>query len=211
MQNYLVFDTESYAIDGAASYMEPSQAPANYKDPAKIAEYIAQSNAEQLAKAALDVDLARIVAIGMNDGESTHVCLAKNEHEEAAILTAFWAKVNAEPRPLLVGYNCLNFDLPLLTRRSLYLGVKVPRLQISRYRHDGIADMMQVLSFDGMLRYRGLQFFKKRFALDVPDDPYSGSGIAALVAAGDWDAVSAHCRLDTLTHAALAKRIGVIS
>jgi hypothetical protein len=207
----LIFDAESVAMDGAADFMESAVAPANYRDPAVIAAYIEKANAEQLAKAALDVDLARIVAIGVSDGiAGPLVYLATNEDEERAILTDFWRLVTVQPRPTLIGYNCLAYDLPLLLRRSLYLSVKTPVLQIGKYRHDGIEDLMIRLSFDGALRYRGLQFFARRFGLDVPADPHSGSDIAGLVAAGDFDAVAAHCRCDILTTVALAKRLGVL-
>ncbi len=210
----LVFDVESVAIDGAAEYLEPATAPSNYKDPAAIANFIEKANAEQLAKAALDVDLARIVAIGMSDGMSTHVCTAQNEGEETAIIAAFWLKLGTSPRlddrPTLIGFNCLAFDLPLLLRRSLYLGIKPPQVNVGKYRHDGVRDLMMELSFDGALRYRGLKFYAKRLGLDVPADSYNGSDIAALVAAGNWDGVMSHCRADVDSTVALAKRMGVM-
>ena len=206
----LVFDVESYPIDGAAAYLEPATAPSNYVKPEAIAAYIEKANAEQLTKAALDVDLARIVAIGISVGDVPIAQVARNESEEADILTKFWRRVMVQPRPTLIGFNCLGFDLPLLLRRSLYLNVTAPRLQMSKYRHDGIEDLMLSLSFDGALRYRGLGFYVRRFGLDVPADEHSGASIAGLVASGDWDAVAAHCRCDVASTMALAKRMGVL-
>jgi hypothetical protein len=217
--NHLVFDVESIAIDKASDYLEPAVAPSNYVKQEAIDAYIAKANAEALAKAALDVDLARIVAIGICDDyieSSATVCIAKNESEEKAILTAFWLRViggngsSTSTRPVLIGFNCLAFDLPLLLRRSLYLGVKAPYVQVGKYRHDGVVDLMMSLSFDGALRYRGLRFYAKRFALDVANDPNNGADIAALVAAGDWAGVSAHCRSDVALTVALARRVGVM-
>lgn len=211
MSGYICFDAESFPIDGAAAYLEPATAPSNYVKPEAIAAYVEKANAEQLAKAALDVDLARIVALGVDTGDGPVVSVCRTEDEEREALIAFWLLVNAAgPRPNLIGFNCLAWDLPLLLRRSLYLDIKAPRIAFSKYRHDGIVDLMMALSFDGALRYRGLQFYKRRFALDVPDDPHSGADIGALVAAGHWDDVAQHCRIDLQTTVALARRMGVI-
>ena len=41
-----VIDIETAPLDDAAQYLEPAEAPGNYKDPAKIDAYIAEKNAE---------------------------------------------------------------------------------------------------------------------------------------------------------------------
>lgn len=210
--NYLCFDVESAAIGNAAEFIEPATAPANYKDPNAIAAYIAKANEEAVAKAALDIDLARVVAIGWSTPEIPSMVLtATNDVTEKLALESFWRFAAMHPTPALVGFNCIGFDLPLLLRRSLYLGIAAPRLTIGKYRHPNIEDLMMLLSFDGSLRYRSLAFYKKRLGLDVPDDPHTGADIGRLVADGNMDAVAEHCRCDVLTTAALAKRMGVIS
>jgi hypothetical protein len=210
----IVFDCEAIAIDDAGNYIEPISPPSNYKDPEKIAAYCEQAQRDALAKAALDIDLGRIVALGSSHGSSdVIVALARDEQDEADILRAFWARVTASNtynRPTLIGFNCLGYDLPLMLRRSLYLGVQAPRFQMGKYRHDGIEDLMLSLSFDGAVKYRGLSFYCRRFGLDVPDET-SGAQIAALHAAGDWDGIANHCRCDVLKTAALARRVGVLS
>jgi predicted PolB exonuclease-like 3'-5' exonuclease len=211
----LVFDCETVAIDGAGNYLEPVSAPSNYKDETKIAAYCEQAQREQLNKAALDVDLGRIVALGIQGAgdDEPVVRLAQTEDDERGLLTWFWGVLGPIPakRPTLIGYNCIGYDLPLLLRRSVYLNVPVPRLPINKYRHDGIEDLMLTLSFDGSLKFRGLSFYCKRFGLDVPCDETDGSQIAALHAAGDWAGIEAHCRADVLKTAALARRIGVLA
>ena len=213
--SFLVFDVESVAIDNAVEYLEPATAPSNYKDPTAIENFIARANTEALAKAALDVDLARIVCIGVSDGSKTTCAVCKTEEDEAAALAAFWKRAapmahSTVDRPTLIGFNCLGFDLPLLLRRSLYLGTPWPKLQIGKYRHDGIRDLMMELSFDGALRYRGLKFYAKRLGLEMPPDPYTGADIASLIADNNWDAVADHCRADVNLTVALAKRMGVL-
>lgn len=210
--NTLIFDCEAVALDIASAYLEPATAPSNYKDPQKIADYIEQANREALAKAALDVDLARIVALGtQEDDAEPRVTLIRDSHEEQAALAWFWSRVapKGEARPTLIGFNCLGYDLLLLLRRSLYLGVKTPRLSLGKYRHDGIEDLMLALSFDGALKYRGLPFYCKRFGIEV-EDTHTGADIAALFAAGDFEAIRVHCLADLQKTRQLAERLGVV-
>lgn len=209
----IVFDLETAPIADAADYLEPSSAPANYKDPEKIAAYLADAQQKALDKAALDLDLCRIVALGFDDStltsqlEPTIYTMPLGEPEERAMLREFWAKVGDRP---LLGFNCLAFDIPVLLRRSLYLGVEPRPFVMSKYKHPGITDLMQVLSFDGLLPYRGLAFYVKRFGLDVPADAHTGSDIGQLVAAGNWPAVAEHCRIDVIKTRLLAQRIGLL-
>jgi hypothetical protein len=210
----IVFDCEAVAIDDAGNYLEPVSAPSNYKDEAKIAAYCEQAQREVLAKAALDIDLGRIVALGtIVDGGEPFVAVIRDEQDERQSLDTFWRFVVAQGhhmRPTLIGFNCLGYDLPLMLRRSLYLGVKTPRFQMGKYRHDGIEDLMLSLSFDGAVKYRGLSFYCRRFGIDIPDET-SGKDIATLHATDDWAGITAHCRADLLKTAALARRIGVLT
>jgi predicted PolB exonuclease-like 3'-5' exonuclease len=206
----LIFDVEAVGIENAADYMDAIAAPVNYKDEVKIAAYIAQAQQEQLDKAALDIDLARIVAIGAWDecDDAPSIFTAKDEREERVLLKWFWG-IAGSP---LIGFNCVAYDLPLLLRRSLYLGVAAPTFTLGKYRHPGIEDLILTLSFDGALRFRSLSFYAKRFKLTGwGDDTVSGKDIPKLVAAGEWEQVTAHCRADVLKTAALARRIGLIA
>jgi hypothetical protein len=64
MADALIVDLESFAITDAEQYVEPVDAPSNYKDPIKIAEYIKTAQGKSIDRCALDPDLARIVALG---------------------------------------------------------------------------------------------------------------------------------------------------
>lgn len=200
----LIFDLETAPLPDAAEYLEPASAPGNYKDPDKIAAYIADANAKNLEQAGLDVDLGQIVAIGWWwEGQEAEVCSAAY-CTERDMLKQFWAV--AEGRHL-VGYNVLAFDLPFLFRRSLYLGVPTPFLQIEKYRHPQVTDLQDVLSFQGKLKWRGLSFYCRKFGVDIPDD-LTGADIAAAVQAGEWGKVESHVRCDILKTAALAEKLG---
>ena len=61
----IIVDIETIAHPRAPEWQEPIEAPANYKDPDKIAEYIATKSAEQDKKNATNPWLCKIIAIGI--------------------------------------------------------------------------------------------------------------------------------------------------
>jgi hypothetical protein len=202
----ICFDIETAPLEDAASYMGDVtvDAPSNYKDPIKIAAYIAAARAEQLDRCALDVDLCRIVAIGWQCETRAPEVMLSTAAAEAEMLALFWMTAGDHH---LVGFNCLGFDLPVLLRRSLYLGVRAPLVQIDRFKHPRVTDLMDELSFAGKLKARSLAFYTRRFGIDVPDS-VQGAQIGALVAAGEWDQVKSHCLADVQRTAFLAARLG---
>ncbi len=200
-------------MPGCADYLtDPIEAPSNWKDAEKIARYVAEKRERQVADAGLDLDLCEVVAIaGQYHDASWCLTRACGVLTEAEMLHAFWDSVREIQREsgVLVGFNCLHFDLPVLLRRSLYLNVETPVLQVDKYRHDGIVDVQHELTFGGRMPWRSLAFYAKRFA--VPhDDSVKGEDIAGLVAAGAWDQVTAHVKSDVWTTAQLAYRIRLI-
>lgn len=232
-----VIDIETYPIDGAADYLDPVEpipepdlslvtAAKNLTDPVKVAadlekrkqaaieayheqvEQQARKRAELLERCALDPDLCRIVALGWmaEDAEEIQVYLGKDEHSEATALMLFWKALDQR---VTIGYNQVGFDLPILARRSLYLGVDAPALNLDKYRSNHI-DLQQRLSLNGTKPYRSLNWYCKRFGLDVPADVTSGKDIGALVAEGNWEAVAAHCEADVRKTKALAARMGLL-
>jgi len=57
---------------------------------------------------------------------------------------------------------------------------------------------------------RTLKAFCKRFGIPV-NDAINGSEIPALVAAGKWEEVAAHCRADVELTVQLAHRLGIVN
>lgn len=205
-----IIDIETCGLPEAKDFAEPVDAPANYKDPEKIAAYVAEKQAEAVNRAGLDLDLCRIVAVGlMAEGlDQVRVFVAKDSDDEAAMLRELWAYLTLDRHPVLVGFNMIGFDLPVLIRRSQYLGVTYPRLVLDRYRtpHE---DLMLKLTWNGLVKAKSLKFYAKRFGIPC-DDTVSGADIGALVAAGDWEKVVSHVTSDVKLTAALAERIGVL-
>ena len=204
----LVFDIETAPIEDAAAYLEQPEVPANYKDPVKIAGYIAGKFREKLERCSLDIDLCRVVAIGCQLEGDEHVdANVTNEIAESDLLTLFWLVAQGRH---LVGFNCLGFDLPVLLRRSQYLGVPIPLIQIDKYRHPEVTDLQQVLSFNGAIKYRSLDFYARRFGLAVEPDVLTGPEIPQAVKDGRWADIRAHVAADVKRTAGLAMKLGLL-
>lgn len=210
---WLVFDIETMPLSGCDEYLtDPVEAPSNYKDPVKIAAYIADAKKKQIEKAALDLDLCEIAAIGLRLPDDDCYAQTRGSNSEEDMLRGFWSFVSSVQRNggVIAGFNCLHFDLPILLRRSLYLGIQAPTVNIDKYRHDGVIDVADVLTHGGKTTWRSLGFYAKRFGIPH-DDSVKGEDVPALVGRGAWDAVAAHVRADVTTTAALVQRIGLIA
>lgn len=211
----LVVDLETVAIADASTYLEPATAPSNYKDTEKIATYVAEKTTRDLATAALDPDLNRIVALGWQletrDGDP-QVLLCPDEDAERRALLEFWHLVacNGNRTRRLVTFNGFAFDLPTLMRRSVYLELWPSRyLSVDKYRSPHI-DLYQKLTFNGAIKGHALRFYAKRFGFPIEAPELTGADIAARVEAGDWTAVRDHCASDVLLTYQLAARLGYL-
>jgi len=124
------------------------KAPANYKDPEKIAANIAEQHAaidaamdDKWRKTSFDGAYGQIAVIGfaLNDDDPCSLWLEDWEMPKAErhILTAFndslskLIPVNMEPATCVVGHNVSAFDLRFLAQRSIICGVR-PHPVISR-------------------------------------------------------------------------------
>lgn len=207
-RSWLAFDIETCPMPTCAEYLtDPIEAPSNYKDPAKIAAYVEEKRKQQIEHAALDLDLCEIVAIAVDDGSGGDpAVVTRREKDERALLEWFWRMAREKT---LVGFNCLGFDLPVLLRRSLYLNVLTPHVNVDRYRHEGVIDLADVLTFNGKTKWRSLAFYCKRFGLPF-DSTIDGEQIPAMVAEGKWDLIARHAAADVSGTTALALRIGAV-
>ena len=149
----IVFDVETGPLaESELSALLPPFDPAevktgNLKDPAKIAEKIAEAEANHrrdfIERAALDPLTGRVVAIGMMDLETDAFSIIGHD-DEARTLREFWEAARGEMGRLnpMLGFNIFNFDLPFLIRRSWKHRIKVPfGIRRGRYWGDQLVDL----------------------------------------------------------------------
>lgn len=203
--SYLILDLATTGIDNAAEFISTDDiaAPANYKDPEKIAAYCEAKRAERIAEAALDVDLARITAIGLASprwGNAINIDICRTEDDERAALEtirreALSARSSYEWAMPLVSFNGLRYDWPLLMRRAFYLGVDFPAISLDRYRTNHI-DVWDRLSHHGVLKAHSLTWYAKRLGWTDLVKPLSGAEEAQAAKDGKWDELRASVEHD---------------
>lgn len=211
----LILDLETAPLPDAPSWLDEPQAPANYKDPVKIAEYIREATASQLDKCALDIHTAQIIAVGVAYSDlfdGTVGLFSRGDiSDERDLLSLVCGCIKDRP---VIGFN-VRFDLAMLMSRSRALGVPFPRIDLSPYSKKGEwIDLADELCF-GIERQlpqvmsRKLSSYARRYGLPH-DDTVTGADIPELYAAGDWDAIEAHVRSDVELTAQLARWLGVL-
>lgn len=144
MKNIITFDIETVpttnekTIAKIRAEIEQEKlmvtAPANYKDPDKIAAYIAEKDKEldgdfdrRLRQTALNGARGHIYCISMALNNSEPMCIY--HEDESEILRMFFraCEVNgSRATDVFCGHNIVAFDLPFIYQRAVILGVKPP-------------------------------------------------------------------------------------
>ena len=205
---YLVLDLATTVLPDAEQWIadDPIEAPSNWKDEAKIAEYIKQKRQERLDRAALDPDCCRISCFGgLIDGQA-EATAAKDEDIERALLKSLAYSLDVGHS--LITFNGFRFDLPILARRALYLGVDLP-LEWDRYRSPHV-DLYERLTHHGLSLAHSLSWYVKRFGWTDLHKPLTGAEEARAPQEGRWDELCASVRHDVIATARLAEKLRVL-
>lgn len=215
---YLVLDLETLPITDAAAFvtLDDIAAPSNYKDEAKIAAYCEAERVKRIAAAALDLDLARVCAVGTVHDGNGHATLMRTEDEERFWFETMARELDPHSRDFvaLVTFNGHAYDLPLLMRRAKYLGVDFPRINLDRYRspHTDLYEELRMRRND--IKAHGLRWYMRRHGwtdlLDADPLKDGGADVAQAAAEGRWEDIAAHVRVDMLGTYRLAQWLGVI-
>jgi DNA polymerase elongation subunit (family B) len=175
----MFFDIETAANEKMVPYLQEPTAPGNYKDPEKIARYIADKQAKAKEEMPLDIDFARIRAFSWAMGINSipTVILADNEEDERVILGRAWTNIGLVTD--IAGWNIRGFDLPILLRRAWALGVEIQRpIDFSRYGSNGVHDFMDIFYHGGNVpgpRARSLKYVSWMYGVDNPLPELNGS------------------------------------
>lgn len=205
----LILDLATAALPDAETYLEGTvKAPSNYKQQEAIDAYVAEKKAERLAAAALDIDLARITALGFAIGPNViDVRVCRDEADERLLIEDVAALLT--PMPTIVTFGGFNFDLPLVMRRAKYLGVTFPAINLDRYKSPHL-DLCELLSDRNPNRRRSLQFYVKRMGWTDLTKLLSGNEESQVPTTGKWDELEASVRHDVTATYRLAQWCGVI-
>ena len=180
MKPILFFDIETNANPEVIALLPEPTAPANYKDADKIAQYVSDKKAEQIAQAPLDADLGKVIAISMQFGLESpmevHLEGDAETRSECDLIRWFWfAYARADGRSC--GYNIIGFDLPYLLRRSFELDISVPVFpRLAKFQTEPTTDLMGILYNWGTPR--GLKWVCKRYGIENPLPELNGSQVA---------------------------------
>lgn len=172
----LFIDTETAPEpDEVLESMKPEfSAPANYKDPEKIAANIAEQEAKWKEKAALSPMTGRIVAFAVARDNGAAIGEASlDPRDEKELLQEAWGAITEHSAytNTILGWNILGFDLPFMLKRSWKLGVEVPKTTISysfgraKFNRRFI-DMMEFWTCGTQERFTRLDNALKFFGLD---------------------------------------------
>lgn len=196
----LVLDIETRANLATCDLMPAPQAPRHYKDPEKITDYIEARRGAAIQTMATDLDLCTVAALGWACGVDApvEVLLTHDEHEERAVLKLFWELV--APAVCIVGYNVRSFDLPILLRRSMVLGLVPSRSVDLRPFSRDVKDLMTLLYPHG--KWRSLKFICSILGIANPLPEVDGSQVESM---SDKE-LRAYCANDVRLTQALARR-----
>lgn len=178
--------------------------PSNYKDEAKIAEYIAAKSAEidagldeKWRRTALDGSYGHVFMIGyaINNEEPQAVWFDYRHPDfERHTLENFFAEIKDMQFSKIIGHNIIDFDLRFIWQRSVILKIKPPPLPF-------FAKPWDEKVFDTMTNWAGL---KNRIGLDKLCDVFGlekkgdidGSKVWDAVKAGEIEKLETYCKAD---------------
>lgn len=209
--SFLVLDLATSSLPNVAEFiqLDDISAPDNYKDPEKIANYIAEKRADRIERAGLDIDLARLTSIGFKLWtDPIVVAILRTEDEERrqikglADLLHLW-------NPRFVTFGGHAFDLLLIQRRAAYLGVEFPYINTDRFKSNHV-DLSDVLSHRGVTARKSLLWYVKRLGWTDLVKPLSGAEEAQVPQTGRWDDLRLSVRHDVEATYRLSKWLGII-
>lgn len=115
---------------------------------------------------------------------------------EREMLVRFWDYVSKCNR--VITFNGRNFDVPYLMLKSALLKVKPSRNFIqNRYRSKSHIDLLEVLTFHGMVKKFNLDFYCQSFGIESPKgDGITGMDVKELFDAKRFKDIAIYCGHD---------------
>ena len=208
--SFLVLDIATAPLPNAAEFLSDQDfaAPANYKDPEKIAAYLADKKAQAIAECALDPDLCRLSGMAFRDSDDVQVGIAHHlpKSYEADWISQIGDVLRNGAR--LISYNGLKFDWAVLNARARYLGVKFD-ISLDRYKTSHI-DLYAKLTNHGQLKGHSLVWWVRRHGWTDLEKPLDGAEESKVFETGRWAELAASLRHDVEATRRLAIWMGIL-
>lgn len=178
-------------------------APATYKKPESIAEWLTENAArvaqEQVAKTSFDPAHGHICTISwaVDDGkvETAH---AETVDQEAEVLAAFFSSIPSDTwaKPTFVGHYISGFDIRFILCRAVVLGVQIPAVfpRDPKPWDKGVFDTMT--AWAGSRDKISMNNLCAALGIDGKGDGLDGSQVAQAWADGRHDEIAAYCADD---------------
>lgn len=218
---HIAIDFETIPDDDALAEAPPEFEPRkNLKDPEKIRQDIERKEAEweedRIKNFSVDFRRARIVAAGAvwNAGGAVgeRAWTAPDEEAEAKLLFEVWQLIRGAmfSGAVLVTFNGLSFDVPLLYWRSMKLGVVplVPKWKFSkRFVDHPHFDIRAVLGDFDRYSKGGLDDYARWLGIASPKTEMDGSAVWDAYQEGRWDDIEKYVLEDAKTTALIYRRV----
>ena len=162
---------------------------------------ITECNEELVKAASLDPMFARIASIGTiiptEDGTSERVFFNLDEKQ---LLESFWNFISEERIGCCtITFNGIGFDLPMLYTRTMIHGIDIAwkDKKLRKYSDYPHYDIMQLLSYWGMIKFKSLDWWAKTlgYDFDITTCP-NGSMVSKWWAAGEYGKIQDYSMVD---------------
>ncbi len=201
----LAWDLETIGNPDLIDSLPEPTPKANLKDKAKIEADIAEKKAKQISKMALNGNTALIVACGLagitKEGEEWSDALMYDPTTgERPYVEALW-DIFADHKAFIT-FNGISFDVPILLRRSLVLGI-IPPLTISTRKYDrppagNHYDLHQIFGHHGGMETQGFDQICKYVLGEGKPEGIDGSMVGVFWGAQKYDEIKAYAIDDAL-------------
>lgn len=170
-----------------------------------------------IKKMSTDPDLCQVCCLVAFDAGGFTTDFAKDRDSEYELLDHAWSLIRAklQDHVMMVTFNGLTFDLPVLYRRAMIQDVSVgPAIfeaLTAKYSNRAHLDLMQALGgrnpFSGKMEFKGLDHYLKRFCLGAKMADWDGSKVYPAFKEGRFEEIVQYCKSDVLNTAALFERV----
>lgn len=179
------------------------KAPATYKKPESIAEWLAENREreaeEAWLKTSFDGGVGHVfcIAYAIGDGDPRVLYQPTLSREsEAATIEVFFKDLAAAGHVTLVGHNIIGFDIPFLWKRAMVLGVKPPFNfpRAPKPWSELVCDTMML--WDSQQRAGGSMDRICRLMGIPGKGDFSGSDVWPAIERGEFERVAEYCKSD---------------